>query len=86
LVFTEKQKKSKQKAVSLQEFTASLEPTTPSAGQNVIYAPKKPMISSWADEVEEYGKCQWACYSSLSLTYVLSFRIVQERHISCNAL
>lgn len=50
---SKKQKKPKQKTLSLQEFTASLE-SSPSAGQNVVYAPsRKSAVSSWADEVEE---------------------------------
>jgi hypothetical protein len=55
-VVAEKAKKSKGKTLSFQEFTAQIEGDgAASAGQNVVYAPKKPTFSSWADEVEEDG-------------------------------
>ena len=54
-LISEKTKKSKGTTVSLQEFNQRLEDSKVAAGQNIVYAPKKPM-SSWADEVENDGE------------------------------
>ncbi len=50
--FPEKTKKSKGVTLSLAEFLGD----TPASGGNVVYAPPKKQMSSWADEVEEDGK------------------------------
>ncbi|ODM94439.1 Eukaryotic translation initiation factor 4B [Orchesella cincta] len=59
---SKKNKKSKGVTMSLQDFAMRVEEgtgaPTPGTGQNVVYAekkPKMPVMSSWADEVEEDG-------------------------------
>jgi hypothetical protein len=51
-LFPEKTKKSKGVTLSLAEILGD----TPTSEGNVVYAPPKKQMPSWADEVEEDGK------------------------------
>ena len=65
----EKTKKSKGTTLSLQEFNQRMEDSKVSAGQNIVYAPKKPM-SSWADEVDDDGKKESEIVSEIQATAI----------------
>ncbi|CAG7709102.1 unnamed protein product [Allacma fusca] len=50
---SKKNKKNKGTTLSLQDFNQLLDDKKLGSGQNVVYAPKKKEMSSWADEVED---------------------------------